>query len=326
MILITGGAGYIGSHCVLEFIKDHNVVVFDNFLTGNIETIEVLKNISSNIEFFEGDLKNIHDIKRVFEKYNFEAVIHFAGLSSVEDSFLEEKKYFENNVLGTKNLLDVMIQQNVLKFIFSSSAAIFGEPKYLPIDEKHPENPINPYGKTKLEIEKLLKEYDKKYNLKSISLRYFNVIGGDNFLRIGEKHKNETHLIPNILKSVILNEKIKIYGNDYQTKDKTAIRDYIDVSDLILAHRLAFEYLKKNNKTDNFNLGSQKGYSIKEIISTIEDIIKVKVNFEYYPKRQGDVAILIADSKKIEKVLGWKPEKTLFESIKTSFEWQKKII
>ena len=165
MILITGGAGYIGSHCVLEFIKDHNVVVFDNFLTGNIETIEVLKNISSNIEFFEGDLKNIHDIKRVFEKYNFEAVIHFAGLSSVEDSFLEEKKYFENNVLGTKNLLDVMIQQNVLKFIFSSSAAIFGEPKYLPIDEKHPENPINPYGKTKLEIEKLLKEYDKKYNL-----------------------------------------------------------------------------------------------------------------------------------------------------------------
>lgn len=325
MILITGGAGYIGSHCVLDFIKDYDVVIFDNLETGHIETIETLKKISSKVEFFKGDLKNKIDIEILFKKYDIEAIIHFAGLSIVKESVEEPRKYYENNVLGTKNLLDVMVQNNVLNIIFSSTASIFGEPKYLPIDENHPKNPINPYGETKLKIENMLADYDKKYNLKSVCLRYFNVVGADNKARIGEWHINETHLVPNILKSVFEKEKVfKIFGDNYDTKDGTAIRDYIDINDLILAHRLSFEYLKKEQKSDVFNLGTKNGASVKEIFELAKETTKKEIKYEIVQKREGDPAILIADNKKAKEKLGWQNQISIKESIKKAYEWHKK--
>lgn len=326
MILVTGGAGYIGSHCVLDFIKDYDVVIFDNLKTGHIETVETLKKISPKIEFFKGDLKNKASIEALFKKYKIEAVIHFAGFSIVEESMEIPKKYYENNVLGTRNLLDVMIKNNVLKIVFSSSASIFGKPKYLPVDENHPKNPINVYGETKLKIEKMLTDYDEKHGLKAVSLRYFNVIGADKLARIGEWHNNETHLVPNILKTTFETENtFKIFGNDYATKDGTTIRDYIDVNDLISAHRLAFEYLRKEEKSDVFNLGVQSGVSVKEMLETIKEVTKKEIKYEILPKRQGDVEILVADNKKAKEILNWTNQTSLKESIKTAFEWEKRL-
>ena len=256
MILVTGGAGYIGSHCVLSLLKKGiDVVVFDNLSTGHIETIETLKKFG-NLKFYQGDLLNTDEIKKVFEN-KIDAVIHFAALSQVAESMKNPQKYYINNVIGTINLLNTMIKNNVKKIVFSSTAATYGEPKYTPIDENHPQNPINPYGKTKLMIENIMDDYDKAYDLKSVRLRYFNVIGADKDINIGEWHNPETHLVPNILKSTFENSKtFEIYGQDYNTKDGTCVRDYINIEDLIDAHILALEYLNKNNETNFFNLGT----------------------------------------------------------------------
>ena len=205
MILITGGAGYIGSHCALALLeKKQDIVIFDNLSTGHIETIKKLKQIG-NVEFVEGDLKNKSDIKRVFEEININAVVHFAALSLVGESVVDPQKYYFNNVYGTLNLLESMLQHGVDKIVFSSTAATYGEPVYNPIDEKHPQNPINPYGQSKLMVEKIMDDYSRAYNLKSVRLRYFNVAGADSDSRIGEWHNIETHLIPNILKSTFAN-------------------------------------------------------------------------------------------------------------------------
>ena len=327
MILITGGAGYIGSHCTLNFLehKIDDIVVFDNLSTGHIETIDELQKVAK-FDFVKGDLKNPDDINNLFEKYKIDAVIHFAAYSQVGESVVKPEKYYQNNVVGTINLLNAMIKHNCLKIVFSSTAAVYGNPQYTPIDEKHPKNPINPYGKTKLMIENILDDYDKAYNLKSIRLRYFNVIGADKKVRIGEWHNPETHLIPNIIKSTFQKSKpFQIFGDDYSTKDGTCIRDYIDVQDLIEAHKLALLHLIKYNATNVFNLGCQKEISVKQIFEICKDALKREISFEIAPKREGDPEILLANTNKANKILNWSPKNDAKTSILNAFEWEKKL-
>lgn len=323
MILITGAAGYIGSHTAINFINNgYEVVIFDNLETGHIQTINALKQIA-DVKFEQGDLRNIEDIDRVFEKYDIDAVIHFAAFSLVGESVTNPAKYYRNNVYGTMNLLDSMIKHDVKKIVFSSTCATYGEPKYTPIDENHPQNPINPYGNSKLCIEMMLKDYDTAYGLKSIRLRYFNVAGCDEKSRVGEWHEPETHLIPNILKSTFGEGKIfKIFGDDYETPDGTCIRDYVNVEDLAQAHRLAYMYLEKENKSDVFNLGTEQGDSVKQVFDTCEKVLGKKIAVETVARRAGDPAKLYANANKAKSVLNWKPERTLENSIKSAYDWE----
>lgn len=326
MILITGGAGYIGSHTVINFLNSgYEVVVFDNLENGHIETIDKLKEIG-NIKFEYGDLRNIEDIEKVFNKYKIDAVIHFAAFALVGESVTNPGKYYRNNAFGTLNLLDTMVKHNVKKIVFSSTCATYGEPNYTPIDEKHPQNPINPYGTSKLMVEMMLKEYDIAYGLKSIKLRYFNVAGCDSQTRVGEWHEPETHLIPNILKSTFGDEKtFKIFGNDYYTPDGTCIRDYVNVEDLAEAHRLALNYLNRENKSDVFNLGTENGDSVKKVFDTCEKILEQKIPVEVVERRPGDPAKLYANAAKAKNILGWTPSRTLENSIVTAYKWEQKF-
>jgi len=325
MILVTGGAGYIGSHCVMALLKDKkDVLIFDNLSTGHIETVRELQK-HGNAEFIQGDLQNKSDIEKAFEK-QIEAVIHFAAFSQVGESMTNPEKYYFNNVYGTLNLLSTMREHNVKKIVFSSTAATYGEPEYTPIDEIHPQNPINPYGQTKLFIEKIMDDYDRAYGIKSVRLRYFNVAGADSDTRIGEWHEPETHLIPNILKSTFKGTKIfEMFGDDYNTKDGTCTRDYINVEDLADAHLLALEYLNNGGKTDFFNLGTNEGNTVKEVFKTCEKIVDKEIPVKVQPRRAGDPAALVADNQKAKKVLGWKPQKSLEYSIKCAYSWEKHL-
>lgn len=327
MILVTGGAGYIGSHMALKLLENNEkVVVFDNFSTGHIETIETLmKEGKDNFEFFEGDLLNLNDLNTLFKGRNIEAVIHFAAFSLVEESTKNPAKYYKNNVTGSINLLDAMHKYNVNKIVFSSTAATYGEPEEIPIKETSPQNPVNPYGTSKFTVEKIMDDYDRAYGIKSVRLRYFNVAGADSKCRIGENHNPETHLIPNILKSTFNNKKtFKIFGDNYNTKDGTCVRDYINVEDLINAHLLALKYLLAGGKTDFFNLGTNEGNSVKEIFDLCTKVTNKEIPFEIAQKRAGDPAVLIADNKKAKEILGWNPEKTLYDSIKSAYMWELK--
>lgn len=327
MILVTGGAGYIGSHMALKLLENNEkVVVFDNFSTGHIETIETLmKEGKDNFEFFEGDLLNLNDLNTLFKGRNIEAVIHFAAFSLVEESTKNPAKYYKNNVTGSINLLDAMHKYNVNKIVFSSTAATYGEPEEIPIKETSLQNPVNPYGTSKLTVEKIMDDYDRAYGIKSVRLRYFNVAGADSKCRIGENHNPETHLIPNILKSTFNNKKtFKIFGDNYNTKDGTCVRDYINVEDLINAHLLSLKYLLAGGKTDFFNLGTNEGNSVKEIFDLCTKVTNKEIPFEIAQKRAGDPAVLIADNKKAKEILGWNPEKTLYDSIKSAYMWELK--
>ncbi len=325
MLLITGGAGYIGSHAVINFLEaGYDILIFDNLEVGHIEIINTLKKIG-NVKFEKGDLRNLADVEELFSKYKIDGVIHFAAHALVGESMVKPDKYYENNVVGTLNLLNTMIKNDVKKIVFSSTCATYGEPNYVPIDENHPQNPINPYGTSKLMVEKILDDYDKAYDLKSIKLRYFNVVGADSKCRIGEWHDNETHLVPNILKSVLQESKeFKIFGNDYNTKDGTCVRDYVNVEDLAYAHRLAYEYLLKENKSDVFNLGTQNGVSVKEVFETCQKVLNKKIRYKIENRRTGDPAILYADTSKIRQILNWKPKQTFEHSIKTASKWEQK--
>jgi len=320
MILVTGGAGYIGSHCVLALQNaGYEVVVFDNLESGH-------KSVINNAAFVKGDLKNIQDISQIFEQYKIEAVIHFAAKIEVGESVINPQKYYYNNVYGTLNLLNAMISNKVDKIIFSSTAAVYGELKYTPIDEEHPKNPINPYGKTKLIVENILDDYDKAYGLKSVRFRYFNVAGSDINGITGEWHEPETHLIPNILKSTFCGTKtFELYGDDYDTKDCTCIRDYINVEDLAQAHVLGLKYLLGGGNTNCFNLGTREGSSVKEVFTLCEKITGKKIPIKVHPRRAGDVAVMVADNTKAKEILGWLPERTLEESIKTAYEWEQSL-
>lgn len=326
MILVTGGAGYIGSHCVLALLKAANeVVVFDNLSTGHKETVDTLGKVGK-LHFVEGDLQNLSDISKVFDDFNIEAVVHFAAFSQVGESMKNPQKYYYNNVYGTLNLLNAMIEHNVKKIVFSSTAATYGEPEYVPIDEKHPQNPINPYGNSKLMVEKIMDDYDRAYGLKSVRLRYFNVAGADSMALIGENHSVETHLIPNILKSTFdKGRTFEMYGDDYDTKDGTCVRDYINIEDLVSAHLAALKYLSDGGETNFFNLGTNDGNSVKEVFEACEHVTGQTIPVKVMPRRPGDPAVLIADNKKAKKFLNWIPQKSLQESIKTSYAWEEKM-
>lgn len=325
MILVTGGAGYIGSHCVLTLLKQgHEVIVFDSLETGHIETIETLRQFGK-LRFIKGNLQNLSEIQTVFEDNNIDSVVHFAAFSQVGESVNNPQKYYYNNVYGTLNLLNAMISHNVNKIVFSSTAATYGEPEYIPIDEKHPQTPINPYGNSKLMVEKIMDDYDRAYGLKSVRLRYFNVAGADVDTNIGEWHEPETHLIPNILKSTFGSGKIfEMYGNDYETKDGTCVRDYIDIGDLVDAHILALKYLNNGGDTNYFNLGTNSGSTVKDVFSACEGVTEKDIPVKVMPRRAGDPATLVADNKKAKQILGWTPEKSLTQSIQTAYRWELK--
>ena len=328
-VLVTGGAGYIGSHCVIALLDaGYDVVIFDNFSTGHKETAEKLSEIQSKGKLLgtvEGDLLNMSDLDGLFNSYRIDAVIHFAAFSQVAESMRDPGKYYRNNVCGTLNLLDSMRGHGVGMIVFSSTAATYGEPEYTPIDEGHPQVPINPYGQTKFVIERIMDDYDKAYGLRSVRLRYFNVAGADSQCRVGEWHDPETHLIPNILKSTTdPGKNFSMFGTDYPTRDGTCIRDYVNVEDLADAHIKALEYLKKGGRTDFFNLGTNSGSSVREVFDSCEKILGTSIPLCVEGRRPGDPAILVADNKKAKEILGWEPKRDLVKSIGTAYEWEKK--
>ena len=324
MILITGGAGYIGSHCAMALLEQGvEVVIFDSLELGHMKVIEELKQCGK-LRFIKGNLKILDNIRGVFMANKIDAVVHFAAYSQVAESVSNPQKYYYNNVYGTLNLLNAMLEFDVKKIVFSSTAATYGEPEYIPIDEKHPQSPINPYGNSKLMVEKIMDDYDKAYGLKSVRLRYFNVAGADSKARIGEWHEPETHLIPNVLKSEDT-KVFKMFGSDYDTKDGTCVRDYINVEDLAQAHILALNYLNNGGETNYFNLGTKDGNSVKEVFECCEEVTKRNIPFDICPRRVGDPAKLIADNSKAKDVLGWIPQKDLKYSIKTANEWEEKL-
>lgn len=322
MILVTGGAGYIGSHLVMALLeKGEDVIVFDSLELGHAETIETLKKYG-NLKFVKGNLKNLDEIRGAFLVNKIDSVVHFAAYSQVAESVKNPQKYYYNNVYGTLNLLNAMLEFGVKKIVFSSTAATYGEPVYTPIDEKHPQQPINPYGNSKLMVEKILDDYDKAYGLKSVRLRYFNVAGADSKARIGEWHEPETHLIPNVLKAK--EDKVfKMFGTDYDTKDGTCVRDYINVEDLAQAHIKALEYLNDGGETNFFNLGTTEGNSVKEVFTACEEVKGTTIPLEICPRRGGDPATLVADNKKAKEILGWIPQHDLKDCIKSAYEWEK---
>jgi len=319
MVLIVGGAGYIGSHTnQLLTQKGYQTLVYDNLIYGHKEAVKWG-------EFILGDLNDIKQLRLVFSKYKIEAVMHFAAFAYVGESVENPEKYYINNVANTLNLLQVMREFDCKYFIFSSTCATYGNPEYLPIDEKHPQNPINPYGQSKLMIEKILEDYSKAYNFNYVALRYFNAAGADIDCEIGEHHNPETHLIPLILDVAIgKRDEIKVFGTDYDTNDGSAVRDYIHVTDLADAHVLALEYLKNDGSSDVFNLGNGDGYSVLEVIKNAKEITKQNIKVTLVERRAGDPAKLIGDATKAKKVLGWNPKLYELEKIlQTAWEWHK---
>lgn len=319
-ILVTGGAGYIGSHCAAMLRgKGVEVVVIDNLSTGHQWAL-------GDAKFYQGDLRDTPFVRQVFQKENIEAVIHFAAFSLVGESMTNPQKYFENNVGVTLSLLRVMLEFNCRYLIFSSTAATYGIPKEIPILETTEQLPINPYGESKLCVEKILKWYSSAYDLRYCALRYFNVAGAMPDGSIGEAHIPETHLIPNILASALGESKtFQLFGTDYDTPDGTCIRDYVHVCDLIEGHLRALDYLRAGEKSDVFNLGIGHGFSNLEIFSAAEAVTGQKIPLERCARRPGDPDQLIACGDKARTVLGWKPQYLDPESmIQDAWNWQKK--
>jgi len=326
-VLVTGGAGYIGSHCAIAMMeKGHDVVILDNFCVGHEEIVKTIENIKAPGKFsgtIKADITDSDELKNVFG--GIDAVVHFAAFSYVGESIKEPKKYYRNNVTGTINLLDAMLENNIKIIVFSSTAAVYGEPEYVPIDEETPARPINPYGSTKLEAERIIESFDGS-GIKSVCLRYFNVAGADSKCRVGEWHEPETHLIPNILRSTFGNGKeFELYGNDYPTRDGTCVRDYINIEDLADAHILALEYLSAGGNTDRFNLGTNDGNTVLEVFAECENVTGKKIPLKVMPRRAGDPAALVADNRKAKRVLGWRPKRTLRHTIETAYAWEKKL-
>lgn len=319
-ILVLGGAGYIGSHTVYELIDNgEDVVIIDNLLTGHEEAVH------PKARFYKGDIRDKEFLDSVFIKEKIDAVIHFAASSLVGESMEKPLKYYDNNLCGTKILLDSMVEHGIDKIVFSSTAAVYGEPERIPILETDKTEPTNTYGETKLSMEKMFKWVGKAHGLRYVSLRYFNACGAHVSGKIGEDHNPESHLIPLILQ--VPNGKrefISIFGEDYQTKDGTCIRDYIHVTDLAQAHILAVKYLQNGGESDIFNLGNGIGFSVKEVIETARKVTQNAIPAKVTPRRAGDPAKLIASSDKAKKVLGWKPQHAeLDEIISTAWNWHK---
>ncbi len=320
MILIVGGAGYIGSHINKMLTENgYETVVFDNLSYGHEEFVKWGS-------FHRGDLGDIEDIRSVFRKYQIDAVMHFAAFTYVGESVEDPKKYYRNNVCNTLNLLQVMLEFDVKKLVFSSTCATYGDPVEIPITENHPQNPINPYGRGKLMVENILADYSDAYDLNYVSLRYFNAAGADPDGEIGENHDPETHLIPLILDAASgVRENIQIYGTDYDTEDGTCIRDYIHVTDLADAHLKAFKYLENGGKSDYFNLGNGSGFSVQEVIDRARAVTGKEILAVKSDRRPGDPPILVGSSDKIRKVLDWRPcHSDLSVIIETAWIWHEK--
>ena len=320
-ILVVGGAGYIGSHMIKRFQStDHQIDVLDNLSTG-------FKENSQNYKLHICDLSNKEQVHKILKENKYEMVMHFASSINVGESYDHPMKYYENNVINTLNLLECMIDLKILNFIFSSTAAVYGEPESIPIKEEQNLSPINPYGKTKSVVENILSDYDKSYGLKYISLRYFNACGAHIDGTIGERHNPETHLIPLILQTASgRRNNFKIYGDDYKTKDGTCVRDYIHVMDIAEAHLLSLEKLIQTQSSDIYNIGNKQGYSVREIIDMVEEITQTKIPYKISEKRRGDPAELIADNSKITEKLNWRAKYSdLNTIINTAWEWEKKL-
>ena len=320
-ILVVGGAGYIGSHMIKRFQStEHQIDVLDNLSTG-------FKENSQNYKLHICDLSNKEQVHKILKENKYEMVMHFASSINVGESYDHPMKYYENNVINTLNLLECMIDLKILNFIFSSTAAVYGEPESIPIKEEQNLSPINPYGKTKSVVENILSDYDKSYGLKYISLRYFNACGAHIDGTIGERHNPETHLIPLILQTASgRRNNFKIYGDDYKTKDGTCVRDYIHVMDIAEAHLLSLEKLIQTQSSDIFNIGNKQGYSVREIIDMVEEITQTKIPYKISEKRRGDPAELIADNSKITEKLNWRAKYSdLNTIINTAWEWEKKL-
>jgi len=321
MLLVLGGAGYVGSHAVKMLVEaGEKVVVVDSLETGHRESV------AKGLKFYELDIRDEEALNHVFEENDIEAVLHFSANSLVGESVTVPLKYFDNNVHGANVLLKVMEAHKVKKIIFSSTAAVYGEPSETPILETHLPNPTNPYGESKLMMEKMFKWADVAHGIQYVSLRYFNVAGADQEGQIGEAHTVETHLIPLVLQVPLgKREKVFIYGDDYPTKDGTCLRDYIHIIDLINAHIKALDYLRKGGKSDIFNLGSGEGFSVKEIVDVARKVTGHPIPVEITARRAGDPAVLVASSDKAKSILGWQPDYTDIETIiKDAWQWHEK--
>ena len=317
-ILVTGGAGFIGSvtsHYLIS--KKHDVIVYDNLVYGHEWAVP------KKARFVKGEIEDKEKLKQVLKEESIDAVMHFAAYTNVRESVEKPKKYYRNNVYGSLCLLESMVEEGVKNIVFSSSCATFGTPKETPINENQRKAPINPYGVSKLIIEGMLKDFEKAYGIKHSILRYFNAAGAD--YEIGESHDPETHLIPLILDVAIgKKEKLTVFGNNYDTPDGTCVRDYIHITDLAEAHLLALEKLIEKQESNDYNLGTEQGSSVLEIIRLCEEATGKKINYEIGAAREGDPARLIADSTKIKKELNYQTKKDIKEIIKSAWEWHKK--
>jgi len=321
-ILVVGGAGYIGSHMVKQLSQaGSDVITLDNLSYGYRDAVKYG-------EFVEGDLGDSKVLDSIFSSNDIDAVMHFAGFIQVGESVIKPSMYYHNNVSNTLTLLDTMLKHQVKNFIFSSTAAIFGEPDYTPIDEKHNRQPINPYGHSKLMIEQVLDDYDKAYGMSATCLRYFNAAGADPEGELGERHVPETHLIPLILQAASgRREDIKVFGDDYATDDGTCVRDYIHINDLCDAHSLALQKMIADDKSARYNLGNGKGFSVKQVIDVAKHVSgnDFKVNIE--PRRSGDPAVLVADATLAKNELNWQPKFAELEDIvKTAWQWETEFL
>jgi UDP-glucose-4-epimerase GalE len=318
-ILVVGGAGYIGSHmCKYLAQNGYTPIVLDNLVYGHHGAVRWGP-------FIEGSMENEDILSMTFTQYEIMAVMHFAAFAYVGESVTDPGKYYGNNVASTISLLNAMRKHNVLKFIFSSTCATYGEPIEIPIRETHPQAPINPYGRSKLMVEQILDDYQSAYGLNSISLRYFNAAGADPEGEIGEDHSPETHLIPLILQTALgIRDKISVFGDDYSTEDGTCVRDYIHVTDLSQAHLLALEKLMNDDHGGKYNLGNGDGHSVKQVIDAAREVTGSKIPSEVVERRPGDPAILIGSSEKAIQELGWKPQFADLKSILgTAWQWHK---
>ncbi|MEN6373096.1 MAG: UDP-glucose 4-epimerase GalE [Armatimonadota bacterium] len=318
-ILVTGGLGYVGSHAVKHLMgHGRQVVCLDDLSFGHTKA-------SSGSETVIGSIGDAGLLKKVFAKYPIDAVMHFAAFADVGESVKDPQKYYINNIQNSITLVQEMLAAGVKRMIFSSTAAVFGEPEAVPIPEDHPKNPTNPYGRSKLMLEHILTEYDHAYGLKWTALRYFNASGADPSGAIGEDHKPEHHLIPLVLDVALgKRDNIAIFGTDWPTPDGTCIRDYVHVTDLAQAHLLALEALESGASSDVYNMGNGSGYSVKEVITVAEEVTGKKIAAVDAPRRAGDPARLVASSDKIKKQLGWRPEYAELRTIiETAWQWHK---
>lgn len=319
-ILIVGGAGYIGSHVnKLLNQRGYKTIVFDNLVYGHKEFVKWGT-------FVLGDLADREQLRLCFNKYPILAVMHFGAFAYVGESVTDPAKYYYNNVANTLNLLEAMREFNVRYFIFSSTCATYGIPKEVPITEEHPQEPINPYGKSKLMVEEISKDYDKAYGIKRVNLRYFNAAGADPDREIGESHDPETHLIPLVLEVAYgKREGVKIFGTDYETPDGTCVRDYIHVMDLASAHVLSLEYLFSGGEIPAFNLGNGNGFSVREVITIAKKVTGKEIKTVEWDRREGDPPVLVGSSEKAKRILKWHPKYDDLQTIiDTAWKWHSK--